>query len=235
MKSNTPLSSQNNAITHNMSSARLTTDTLWKLIVSKLKAGALLTSALAITACSSMQEKTLQIGFEPGSCVFDSLESAPDWYCAPDRVFDADYVFETGSASGDIIDKNFQRSLAFQNARLALARKAVGQVIDSYIADSQVEFSSDEDYQLFKITLTSQLETELNLPPVQREAMIFDTRGKLYMLVRAKATAMDEKIKQQESKVARLFNAQIKQMTQQSAAGMLTSPTAQLNELEKPL
>jgi hypothetical protein len=170
-------------------------------------------SVLALTACASNQGRQLEIGFTPGSCTFNSnTEAAPDWYCAPDRLFDSAFLFETGNASSKILDMDFQRTVAMQNARLALARKAVGEVAETYASSALVDFSTDEERQSFIKQVTAKVETNITLPPVEREAMTFDSEGNLYLLVRTSKREMLEKLKAKESELKRIFNAELTRM-----------------------
>ena len=49
---------------------------------------------IGLAACSSSAPKIEITEFEPGSCRFkQSEEVAPDWFCAPDEMFDDAYVY----------------------------------------------------------------------------------------------------------------------------------------------
>lgn len=173
----------------------------------------LLTLVLVLGACASKQGRQLEIGFTPGSCTFNNdTEEAPDWYCAPDRLFDSAFLFETGQASAKIMDKDFQRTVAMQNARLALARKAIGEVAETYVSTAQVNLATDEELQYFKQEVSAKLHTNIVLPPVERETLAFDSQGNLYLLIRTNKREMLEKLKAKESELKRVFNSELARM-----------------------
>lgn len=168
-----------------------------------------LASAIALGGCASRD--TISIGFEPGSCVFSETgESGPDWLCAPDNMFPQGYWYQLGRSPGAIQDPNLRHTVAVQNARIELARRASSKVEETFkqlMTTSGIKRATEEEISR---DVLSTVTTEVQLPPTFKEAEQYDSEGNLYVLLKVDEAALIASIESKQQQLLREFNARLK-------------------------
>lgn len=166
--------------------------------------------ALGVSGCASKPD--LQMGFEQGSCQFTPGEQAPDWFCAPAELFPAGYWFDRGVGEASILDQNLRYTVAMQNARIKLARRASTEVIDSYkevIKTARLDSSQQEEVNRDILTTVN---TQVELPSTFKETEVFDSQGNLHVLVKVPVNELKALIEQRRNRLLREFNAKLQAM-----------------------
>jgi hypothetical protein len=165
--------------------------------------------ALSISACTSKLE--LQLGFEPGSCVFDKeSQPAPDWFCAPHELFPEGSWYEKGVGHTSLNDNNLQYTVAIQNARTELSRRASTHVEESFKTRTTTDGSPDAQHAEIARDIISKLSTDVVLPPTHKHAEIYDSQGNLYVLVKVDEKLLLANVNKKEDMLMREFNAELK-------------------------
>lgn len=185
----------------------------------------LVSAAVFLGGCTTSPENAFEEStrFKPGNCRFaDGVEKAPDWYCLPDSLFPAEWVYEKGMADGRIHDLNLRYTEAIENAKAKIARDTSGTVTGNFKRYAEMKQRDGAYREKVETQVLTEISTDVALPPAQKELEVFDSKGNLYVLVRvskAKLTALAE---QKERQLQQLFNVKLEQL--ENAA---QPPTAQ--------
>lgn len=160
-----------------------------------------------LSACQSTPRIDIT-EFEPGSCRFKSTQTpAPDWYCAPDDMFDPKYVYGVGSASNKYSDDYLARKIAITNGRADLTAKIATEVFEEYERDIQAS-EVDQDVML---QITTRLRTaatvKLDLPATRKKAQVFDEKGNLHVLMEVNRSAIEAASKKMRARIERASKA----------------------------
>jgi hypothetical protein len=165
--------------------------------------------ALAITACASQPK--LELGFVPGSCKFKyTQDQAPDWVCAPAKLFPAGHWYQAAEGHSSLKDTNLQQTVAMQNARIELARRASVFVEETFNQTIHTDGTDQQEYTEIAREIISKVSTSLTLPATFKEAETFDEDGNLYVLVKVSEHELMQKLLEQENRMMREFNAELK-------------------------
>jgi hypothetical protein len=165
--------------------------------------------ALGVSACSTKPD--LQMGFEPGSCRFNfNKEQAPDWYCAPHELFPDGAWYEKGTGHASLADHNVQYTVALQNARAELSRRARVHVEESFKQVLTTEGTTDAQHAEIARNVVTKITTDVVLPPTYKHAETYDSQGNLYVLIKVDEKLLLKKLKEKESALMREFNVELK-------------------------
>lgn len=172
-----------------------------------------LASAFLLGGCATRD--TVSIEFESGSCVFSETgEAGPDWLCAPDDLFPSGYWYQLGRSSGAIQDPNLRHTIAVQNARIEMARRASSKVEETFkqlMSTSGIAPAIQEDISR---DVLSTVTTEVQLPPTFKEAEQYDSEGNLYVLLKVNEAALKASIESRQQQLLQEFNARMKTLGQ---------------------
>ncbi|MCW8109590.1 LPP20 family lipoprotein [Alteromonas ponticola] len=181
----------------------------------KLTIAAVVTTFLG-AGCASNPEIVTK--FEPGSCRFDQgQEQAPDWYCAPDRLFDQDFVYKRGVGDGTIQDLNLRYTAAIQNARVSLARSVNQHVLDDFNQRAESVITDGNRREKIATEVVSNIKTDIDLPPTEKEAEVYDAKGNLHVLMRVNAGELNERMEEKRKQLMQHFYAKLEAMEKQPA------------------
>lgn len=164
---------------------------------------------LGMVGCSNTPQQ-ISLEYTPGSCKFENGTSAPDWLCAPDDLFPADYWFAKGTGKATLNDVNLQYTVAEQNARIELARRATNLVEDSFNQTITTEGGASKDFVNIERVVKSKVTTEVTLPATYKAMETYDSDGNLYVLLKVNAKAVNELIETRKDMLMREFNAELK-------------------------
>lgn len=176
-----------------------------KTTLMKLTAAAV---ALGLSGCATKPD--LQLGFAPGSCEFSPGEEAPDWVCAPAELFPSGYWFERGVGEHMIKDHNLRYTVAMQNARIKLARRATTEVIDSYKEIAKTARLDSSQQEEVNRDILSTVNTHVELPSTFKETEIFDQQGNLHVLVKVPTAELKALIESKRNRLLREFNQKLR-------------------------
>lgn len=166
----------------------------------------LLSTALVIglAACSSSAPKIEITEFEPGSCRFkQSEEVAPDWFCAPDEMFDDAYVYGVGSANQGYQDEYLSRKIAMTSARADIAAKVKTQITEEFRRNIDAQEADGQAYMESVTKLVTEANVDLRLPPSRKRAQTFDAKGNFYVLVEVKRSEVMEIVRKMQAEIDR--------------------------------
>lgn len=165
---------------------------------------------ITLSACSSNNLKIAE--FEPGSCVFSSgQKDAPDWMCAPDELFDQNYVYGIGAASDGYSDEYLQRKIAMTNARADIVSKMTTQIKESYTRDIQAQQSDGDVFITMATSLVTESNVDMYLPETRTKASVYDSEGNYHVLLEVKRSELLEAVR----KVRVNIDRQVRQVLDQ--------------------
>lgn len=178
---------------------------------SKIWAVTVVAVGLVLAGCSSTGPKIEIAEFEPGSCRFkQGSEVAPDWYCAPDSMFDQQYVYGIGSAGHGYSDEYLARKIALTSGRADIASKVSTQILEEYERKIMAQEIDQNVYEEIETYLSTQAKVDLRLPSSRKKAQVYDAAGNIYVLVEIERRALEDEVNKIRSEADRLARQKAK-------------------------